>query len=264
MTSFLDNVTLVWDYLKNYLKIRLTYRSDFWVEVISDLLFQIVNLLFILVVFQHVPLLGDWTRDEMIFIYGYFLIPYAIFSCFFNLWNFAERYIIKGEMDRVLTRPRYNLFQIMLENLDPPALFGLVTGTFIMIWSGTNIGLDWSPLQWLVLLLFVVGSTMIYAGLYVSLASLAFYTDSKTGILPLMWNIQNYGRYPVTIYNKIIRFVLTWVLPFAFVGYYPASYFLDPSLSFMPWLTPLVGVFMLAFGLLIWNQGVRRYRGAGS
>ncbi len=41
----------------------------------------------------------------------------------------------------------------------------------------------------------------------------------------MMYNIGNYGRYPVDIYNRVIRYVLTWVLPFAFVGVYPSAYF---------------------------------------
>jgi ABC-2 type transport system permease protein len=264
MSSLYENLSLIADYIKNYLKIRLTYRSDFWVEMATDLLFQAVNLVFILVVFEHIPLLAGWTKEEMIFIYGYFLIPYAFFSCFFNLWNFADRYIIKGEMDRVLTRPKHNLFQIVMENMDPPALFGVLTGGVVMIWAGERIGLEWSLMDGFILLLFIAGGTMVYGGLYTALASLSFYTDSKTGILPLMWNIQNYGRYPVNIYNKVIRFVLTWILPFAFVGFYPSAYFIDPSRSELAWFTPVVGVVSLGFGLLAWNQGVKRYRGAGS
>jgi ABC-2 type transport system permease protein len=98
-------VSLIVDYFKNYLKTRLTYRSDFWIEVLSDLLFNGLNLFFILVVFQQTDLLGDWNREQILFIYGYFMIPYGLFITFFSLWNFSERYIVKGEMDRILTRP---------------------------------------------------------------------------------------------------------------------------------------------------------------
>ena len=52
-----------------------------------------------------------------------------------------------------------------------------------------------------------------------------FWSDAKSSIMPLMYNIGNYGRYPVNIYNRVIRFILTFVLPFAFVGVYPAAYF---------------------------------------
>ncbi|MGR6011138.1 ABC-2 family transporter protein [Bacillus paranthracis] len=72
----------------------------------------------------------------------------------------------------------------------------------------------------------VGGGALVYGGIFVTLASLGFWSDAKSSIMPLMYNIGNYGRYPVNIYNRVIRFILTFVLPFAFVGVYPAAYFL--------------------------------------
>ncbi|MEB3103893.1 ABC transporter permease [Ferviditalea candida] len=258
-------LSLMTDYLKNYMKTRLTYRSDFWIEVISDLTFNLMNLLFILVVFRHTAALAGWSEAEVVFIYGYFMIPYGIFNCFFNLWGFTERYIVKGEMDRILTRPAYNLAQLSLENMDPSSLFGSLVGAAVMgyAWSQLDVAFAWyDPI---VLVLMVLGSVMIYGGIYISLAALSFFSDAPTGILPLMWNIQNYGRYPVGIYNKVIRLLLTWVLPFAFVGFYPSAYFLDGAhYRSIALATPLVGAVFFTIGLFIWNSGVRHYRGAGS
>ncbi|GKS11179.1 ABC transporter permease [Paenibacillus chitinolyticus] len=258
-------LSLILDYLKNYLKTRLTYRSDFWIEVVSDLLFNGLNLVFILVVFQQTALLGDWNRDQILFIYGFFMIPYGLFSTIFNLWNFSERYIVKGEMDRILTRPAHSLWQVMLENMDPASLFSALAGLVVMIYSWAQLGL---PVHWsdpLVMLMMVVSGVLIYGGIYVSLSALAFFSDSPTGIMPLIWNIQNYGRYPVTIYNKLLRGILTWILPFAFVGFYPAAYFLDPlNWKGFALLTPVVGIVFITIGLSVWNVGVKRYRGAGS
>ncbi|MFB7815910.1 ABC transporter permease [Paenibacillus chitinolyticus] len=258
-------LSLILDYLKNYLKTRLTYRSDFWIEVVSDLLFNGLNLVFILVVFQQTALLGDWNRDQILFIYGFFMVPYGLFSTIFNLWNFSERYIVKGEMDRILTRPAHSLWQVMLENMDPASLFSALAGLVVMIYSWVQLDL---PVHWsdpLVMLMMVVSGVLIYGGIYVSLSALAFFSDSPTGIMPLIWNIQNYGRYPVTIYNKLLRGILTWILPFAFVGFYPAAYFLDPlNWKGVALLTPVVGIVFITIGLSVWNIGVKRYRGAGS
>ncbi|MFB9325734.1 ABC transporter permease [Paenibacillus aurantiacus] len=260
-------VTLLWEYMKNYAKTRLTYRADFWLEVLSDLMFQGLNLIFILIVFQHTPTLGGWSEAEVVFVYGFFMVPYGIFTTFFNLWNFSERYIVKGEMDRVLTRPAYNLYQILLENIDPPSLIGSAVGLVIMGLSWSQLGLPFEVLDLVMLLVFVIGAVMIYAGLYTALTAISFYSDAPTGILPLMYNIQGYGRYPINIYNKAIRFLLTWLLPFAFVGVIPASYFLnrnEDGLSTLALYTPLVGAVVLLIGLGIWNRGIKRYRGAGS
>ncbi len=265
MSKWAFNVSLFREYIGNYFKTRLTYRADFWVEVFSDLLASAMNLVFIFIVFQHTRSLAGWGQAEIVFIYGYFMVPYGIFGAFVNFWNFSERYIVKGEMDRVLTRPAHSLVQIMLENVDPPSLIGSFVGLAIMgsAWASLGLPFDWyDPL---VLIVMVIGSVLIYAGIYTALAAISFYSDAPTGIVPLMFNIQSYGRYPVQIYNKTIRFLLTWILPFAFVGVYPASFFLDrPEDMAMSLLTPVVGVVFFTLGLTFWNRGVKRYRGAGS
>lgn len=260
-------LALMVEYLKNYVKTRLTYRADFWIEVFSDLLQQGLNLVIILIMFQHTSLLGGWNEAEVIFVYGFFMIPYGIFSSFFSIWNFSERYIVKGEMDRVLTRPAHSLFQVLLENIDPPSLVGSFVGAIIMAvcWNDLSLVLHWTDI--FVFVVLVIGAVLIYGGIYTALSAISFFTDSPTGIVPLIYNIQNYGRYPVNIYNKVIRFVLTWIVPFAFVGIIPASYFLEAkedNISQLALFTPLMGLLIFGIGLTIWNIGVKKYRGAGS
>jgi ABC-2 type transport system permease protein len=257
---------IFWDYVKQYAKSRMVYRTDFFVELFSDLLNQLINLLFIFIVFAKVPALSNWSKQEIIFIYGYFLIPNALFEAFWgNLWAVQDRYIIKGEMDRILTRPIYSLFQVLMETMTLESLSGVVTGVIVMIYSGMQLHLHFHWYDILAVLILILGSNFVYGGIYVLLASIGFWTDSKTGILPLIYNIGGYGRYPVSIYNRPIRVLLTWVLPFAFVGVYPAMYFLHKT-NWQMWtfLTPVVGIVCMTIGLLVWNTGIRRYRGAGS
>jgi ABC-2 type transport system permease protein len=252
-------------YVGQYMKTRLTYRSDMVVEILSDLLFQAVNLIFILVVFGHTKLLSGWSKDEIIFIYGFFLVPYAFFSTFFNIWDFNERYIVKGELDRILTRPIHSLFQVILERMELESMFGVITGLAVMFYAGSNLGMTIAWYDPFLFLLFVIGGALVYAGIFISLATISFWSDSRTDIMPMMYNIGNFGRYPVDIYNQIIRYVLTWILPFAFVGVYPAAFFLDKTEWYgYAYLTPVMGIFFFTLAIFLWNVGVTKYRGAGS
>jgi len=253
------------DYLSQYFKTRLAYRVDFLGELLSNLIFELINLIFIIVVFQHVPFLNEWTRDEIIFIYGFFLIPYAVFTMFFGFWDFNERYIIRGEMDRILTRPVHNLAQVCLESIAPDRIFGVMTGLIIMGYAAIRLELSFAWYDPILFVLLVISAVLIYAGVYTSIAAVSFFSDSRTGIAPMIWNIQNYGRYPVDVYNNLIRFILTWILPFAFVGVYPAAYFLRKEVWYTyTLLTPVMGILFFTIGLFVWNWGVRKYRGAGS
>jgi ABC-2 type transport system permease protein len=248
-----------------YLKTRFQYRADLFVEFFSDLLSQAVNFIFILVVFGHTSLLHGWNRDEIIFIYGFFLVPFALFSAFFNIWDFNDRYIVKGELDRILTRPIHSLFQIILERMELESALGVVTGLAVMFYSGSHLGLRITWYDPILFIIFVVGGALVYGGVFVMIACVSFWTDARTSIMPMMYNISNYGRYPVDIYNQIIRFVLTWILPFAFVGVYPAAYFLGKKEGFgYAFLTPVIGIVFFVISILVWNKGIKKYRGAGN
>lgn len=252
-------------YLSQYFKSRLAYRANFLSEIISNFVFEVINLVFILVVFQHVSTMKDWTRDEIIFIYGFFLVPYAVFSMFFSFWDFNEKYIIRGEMDRILTRPVNNLAQVCLESIAPDRIFGVITGLIIMGYAAIQLKLSFAWYDVLLFIVLVISSSLIYAGLYTAIAAVSFFSDSRTGLSPMLYNIQNYGRYPVDVYNKVIRLLLTWILPFAFVGVYPAAYFLRKEVYYgYTMLTPVMGIIFFCIGLFVWNLGVRKYSGAGS
>lgn len=257
---------LFWGYVGQYAKGRLQYRWDLLAGLLSDLLYQSAAVIFLLVVFHQVPTLAGWRQEEVFFIYGYFLFPHTFFNVLSGgIWDFTDRYIVKGELDRLLLRPANSLFQLILEGIDLEPLLGLVTGTAIMLWSGSRLGLSFHWSDPLLLLLLTAGSTLIYLGVYLSLASISFWYDGRTGILNLVWNVNNYGRYPTTIYNKALRLLMTWVLPFAFVGFYPAAYFLRRA-AFIWWAaaTPLVGLAFFALSVALWRAGIRRYHSTGS
>ena len=79
-----------------------------------------------------------------------------------------------------------------------------------------------------------------------------------------------FTRYPIGIYSRGVRLLLlTFVLPFAFMNYFPATYFLgksDNALSLPPFvglLTPLIGLVFLAIAYAFWRVGLDRYQGVG-
>jgi ABC-2 type transport system permease protein len=249
-----------------YAKGRLEYRGDLIAGFVSDLVYQSVSIIFLLVVFQQVPTLAGWRQEEVFFIYGYFLLPYAFFNALSGgIWDFTDRYILKGELDRLLLRPANSLFQLLLEGVDLEPLVGLITGAAIMLWAGSALHVAWRWYDFFILLLMTVGSTLVYLGVYLALSCIGFWYDGRTGLLPLLWNVNNYGRYPTSIYNRALRVVLSWIFPFAFVGFYPASYFLRPE-GFLAWalLTPVIGLAFFGLAVTMWRVGIRRYHSTGS
>lgn len=253
-------------YSAQYLKTVFAYRGDFVAQFVSDLISQVMNLVLILVIFRHISSLSGWGQGEMLFLYGFFLLPYAFFNVFFsNFFAVPEKYILQGEMDRILTRPINSLFQVIVEQLELESLASVVTALGIMAYAGLVIHWRWSWWDVPLTLVLAVGGTLIYGGIYIALASLAFWFEGNIALMPTVYNISVYGRYPVTVYKGLVRFVLTWVLPFAFTGFYPASLLLHRTeFVVYGWLTPLVGIVAFAIGAGCWFAGIRRYTGAGN
>ncbi|HTD36053.1 MAG TPA: ABC-2 family transporter protein, partial [Candidatus Limnocylindrales bacterium] len=80
---------------------------------------------------------------------------------------------------------------------------------------------------------------------------------------------QEFTRYPITIYSRGVRLLLTFVVPFAFMNYFPARYFLHKAHegAMLPapvgLLTPAIGVVAVAIAYVFWRIGLNRYSGVG-
>ena len=116
-----------------------------------------------------------------------------------------------------------------------------------------------------------LGGALIDFGINLAIATASFWF---TRIDSLRWVFmsleQEFSRYPISIYQRGVRLVLAFVLPFAFMNYFPATYLLHKSedgLHLNPaigLLTPLVGVVVFVAAYLFWRIGLDRYQGTGS
>lgn len=85
------------------------------------------------------------------------------------------------------------------------------------------------------------------------------------GLAPPVYNIIRFSRFPITIYSLPIRIFLTFVLPFAWVAFFPATWFLgSEGYGQLALLTPLVGLIVFGGSVVIWQRGVRNYSSTGS
>lgn len=259
-------LSIVGAYVSMLAKARLSYRADFFVQVGSDLLLQAVDIAFLAVVFTRVRALAGWTFDEALFIYGFFLIPFALFNASFAaLSDLGGRYVVGGELDRVLTRPLGALLQVVLELLRPQALNGVLLGAAVMAIASSRLGLTWDAPTAALVLAGILGAWLVYGGVWVAVASVSFWTQERgSGLFPVVYNTINFSRYPLTVYPAAVRFLLTFVLPYGFIAFYPAAGVLRGEYVSVAWFALPVGLVTFGVGLWVWGRGLARYEGSGS
>jgi ABC-2 type transport system permease protein len=202
----------------------------------------------------------------VLFIYGFSLLPLGLFNLVsINLYRFAERYIAEGNLDRVLLRPVAPLAQVLFESFNVSGLNELWLGTGIMIYAGLNLGLSFGPLDVLVMLVLVPSAALVYLGVFLGITCVSFWHEDRMGLAPPVYNVIRFARYPLTIYGRGVQAFLLFVLPFAWVAFMPATWFVgDTGHARWALLTPVVAA-VVAFGALrLWRAGLRRYESTGN
>jgi len=253
-------------YFSQYAKARLEYRLDFFSSVFASFLGTAAAFGFLLIVFSRVPAIKGWSFDEMVFLYGFSLIPLGVFNVLsWNLYLFSDRYLIEGRFDRVLLRPVSSVFQVLFEAFRLESLQETVTGIVAVVWASRRLHLEFGPLDILLFVVWAVLGAAIYLAIFVGLSATSFWIEDRIGIVPPIFNLMQFGRYPLSIYDAWIRFVLSFVIPFAFATFFPTIRFLRRSEFIREfWAVPLVAAATIAIALASWESGVKRYHSTGS
>ena len=253
-------------YFSQYAKARLEYRADFFSAVLASFLGTAASFGFLLIVFSRGVAVRGWKFEEMVFLYGFSLIPFGIFNVFsWNLWQFAERYLIEGRFDRVLLRPVSSVFQVLFESFRLESVESIVTGIVAVLWASRRLGLALTFGDAVIFLLWATAGGVIYVAIFLALTSMSFWIEDRIGISPPVFNLMQFGRYPLNIYDVWVRLALSFVIPFAFASFYPTARFLRRP-EFLPefWAVPFVAAISMSLALLLWKNGVARYHSTGS
>lgn len=253
-----------WFVIQNF-KARLEYPASFLIGVISQVFMQAVGILTIWVVMQQVPILKGWNFDEVMLIYGLLTLSAALAIAFApNLWIIG-RYIHSGQFDRFLTRPINPLFHLLANEFFFNVFGELATGIVLITRSLLVLGFSWAPLKVLYLILAVLSGGGIFIATWLITAVAAFWImDSANSITGLVFQGIEIAQFPLSVFPRAIQILMTWVIPYAFASYYPASYLLGRNVGVMAWAGIGVAIVMLVVGYRWWLFGLRHYASTGS
>lgn len=239
----------------------------FRVNLVFDILFALVGLgtsiATILVVFTKAQTLAGWTRSDALALIGTFQIMTGLKSTFLdpNLSWFPQNGVRNGKLDAYLLQPAPSLFLASLAQSAPLALIQTVLGAGVVgLAVGPHPPGPGNILGWL--LLVAVGLAVAWA-IGVLLACLAFWAPNLQldVFYGSAWGL---ARYPIDIYRRPLRLILTYVIPLALIATAPAS-----ALVHSPRPAVLIGGVLggsacVLLARLCWRAGLRRYTGATS
>ncbi|MGE7433048.1 MULTISPECIES: ABC transporter permease [Kitasatospora] len=245
---------------------RLTeYRMDFLLGAGGLLLRVVCQVAVIGMVFRQVPEIAGWHYDQVLFLLGFSLLPRGLDRMFTDqLWILARKLVQNGEFFRYLIRPVHPLFSLLSERFLYPDGFGeLLTGAGLVWYAAGRLTLTADTTRLLVAPVLVLCGTLILASIKTLFASLAFWTTNSFPALYAANQLGDFSGYPLDLYHPSLRWLLTWLLPYAFTAYVPASYLLFGRARPLPWLFAVTAG-LVALALAVWHRGVDRYEMTGS
>ncbi len=244
----------------------MAYKADFFIASFANILATVAGYGFVLVLFSRIPQLRGWRFEEVLFIYGFSLIPMGLFNIVsLNLYDFGDIYIVEGKFDRILLRPVHSLFQIMFENFRLESMQEIITGLIAVAYCAGKLKIAVTALNLILFPLLSLCGAIIYICIFVIISSVNFWVEDRIGLAPPVFNMIAFGRYPITIYNTAIQFLLSWIIPFAFASFYPTVRFLGRT-EFRTefYLIPVVTAALVGISIFVWERGVLQYKSTGS
>jgi ABC-2 type transport system permease protein len=259
---------LAWLLFVTVLKRRLAYRGDLLLQGLDEVMRGLVAFAMLQVYVSKSPQIADWGKAELTFILGFSMVPIALFHCFCgNLYQLSSAYIIQGNLDRVLLRPYPAFLQICFDRLAIEDLSGVVLGVLVMAVAIPALpDFRFDPLHAATLLLLMSSSFVLVVAVFMAFAASGFWFEDRVGMVPPVYNLMELGRWPNRIYHPALRILISCLIPFSFVAFYPASIFTgnrlaDPVLALA---TPLVATVAMLVALCMWRAGIRRYNSTGT
>jgi ABC-2 type transport system permease protein len=203
-------------------------------------------------------------------LYSMTLGSYALAGFFFfSSTQTLSQNIISGELDKFMVKPINPLWHLIAFYFNPGYLSHLSLSIILMTFCFIRLEIQFTVFKILFLVIVMISSAAIHgAGMLISSAPI-FWTKRNAFGHWFYWMSKQFIEYPVTIYGKAVQVILTFLMPWAFISFYPAQYFLskDDFGLFSPVLqycSPLVAVILMGTGLLLWHKGLNVYESTGT
>lgn len=212
-----------------------------------------------------------WRIGEVALFYGLVNCMFAIADALGRGFDvLGTEFLRTGAFDRLLLRPRPLALQLMGHDVRISRLGRLAQGLMVVAFATVQAGIAWTPASIALALFALAGGVALFLGILVLQGTLSFWTVESLEVA----NVLTYGgveaaQYPLALYARWFRQLLTFAVPLACVAYYPVLAILgraDPlgAPAWVGWASPLAGFAFLAAAFGAWRLGVRHYASTGS
>ena len=252
------------------LRSQYQYRVSFFLLLAATALITALDFVAIYFIFEWTDALGGWTLSQVLFLYGTSGVAFATADLLVGGVEYSARRIKDGSFDLLLIRPVSPLVHLLGDEFAFRRFGKIVQALAILVVALLTVEVTWTIGKVLMVPVMLLSGTVIAGSVWVVTSSLAFWTVDTQEVA----NSFTYGGnfltgYPLGVFATWLRTFLAFIVPLAFVNYFPALYVveIDDTLGFPPtvrFASPLVAVAALLVARIVWKTAVRHYQSTGS
>jgi ABC-2 type transport system permease protein len=246
------------------------YRTSFFLFTLSQFLVTALDILVIVAIFTQVDSLGGWSVSEVALTYGLATLSFGLADLFVSPVETTSTHVKAGTFDLFLQRPVPALVQVCGTEFALRRLGKIAQPTIVLVIALVTAPIDWGPEAAVLLPVSVVSGTVIFSAVWVAATSIVFWTiDGQETANSFTYGGSLLAQYPLTLFPGVLRRLLTFVFPLAFVAFLPAARLLgrDQAIgvpSAVAWAGPPVAVAAALLAGGVWGIAIRHYRSTGS
>lgn len=252
-----------------HFKARIEYRSNFFAGIVANFYSYFITYISIGILVGYFGNMNGWNYEEICLLYSVNLLTYAIAGMFFWTVMGIERDITDGNLDVLLIKPYGVIKQIVYTRFIDTFIGQIFVASIFSGASLIRLGKSFSFQEIFILVISIISGVMLQSGTMIFFGALSFWIKRSLPIGDLLFfDLRQFIQYPLSIFPSTIRWLLTFVLPWAFINYYPVMFFLDKyennTQKILGEISPSIGWIVFVLSLWVFKKGLTKYNGSGS
>ncbi len=250
-----------------YAWLSLLRISEFKFNFYTYVFLYFANAMLFVLCWQGIKLdgLGKWDSTHCILLTAFSILNFGLQE---SLWSTAhlDRFIMDGELLRVLTKPINSYFGLVMRYFAFMSLLPVILGISMIVYTMIHYRLDVELWRLAISLWVCVLGAVSFRAALVVMGSFAFRLGMVGFLTSYFHGSRETTRLPMTHLPSFISGFYTFAIPAVLVSTWPVI-ILDLGSTWQVLLLSLSSLAVCAFWVLLakwtWTRGVRRYEGIG-
>ena len=189
---------LYFKYVGILLKSQMQYKASFIMTTLGQFLVSFTTFLGVYFMFSRFHSINGFAFSEILICFSIILMAFSITECFVRGFDMFPRLIQSGNLDRILVRPRNEIFQVLTSNIDFSRIGRLLQSILMLAYAVPTSGIVWTFDKVITVILMLVGGITVFASLFVLYAGISFFTIEGLEFMNIFTDgSREFGKYPL-------------------------------------------------------------------